>query len=108
MDLFAEAESNLPFNSAGKKKTLRSIDSHATSRGDQRQPGPGNSSATVAPTRMSPSAWRLRPVLMTSLAAALGMLPQAYGIGSGAEMLKPLAITVIVVLCISVVCMANS
>ena len=25
---------------------------------------------------------RLRPVLMTSLAAALGMLPLAYGIGS--------------------------
>ncbi|MCE9563358.1 MAG: efflux RND transporter permease subunit [Planctomycetes bacterium] len=35
---------------------------------------------------------RLRPVLMTSLAAALGMLPLAYGIGSGADMLKPLAI----------------
>jgi len=30
---------------------------------------------------------RLRPVLMTSLAAALGMLPLAYGIGSGADML---------------------
>ena len=26
---------------------------------------------------------RLRPVLMTSLAAALGMLPLAYGVGSG-------------------------
>src|SRR5439155_15277206 len=37
---------------------------------------------------------RLRPVLMTSLAAALGMLPLAYGIGSGADMLKPLAIAV--------------
>jgi len=45
---------------------------------------------------------RLRPVLMTSLAAALGMLPLAYGIGSGAEMLKPLAIAVIGALCISV------
>ncbi len=38
---------------------------------------------------------RLRPVLMTSLAAALGMLPLAYGIGSGADMLKPLAISVL-------------
>ena len=45
---------------------------------------------------------RLRPVLMTSLAAALGLLPLAYGIGSGADMLKPLAIAVIGALCISV------
>jgi multidrug efflux pump subunit AcrB len=45
---------------------------------------------------------RLRPVLMTSLAAALGMLPLAYGIGSGANMLKPLAIAVIGALMISV------
>ena len=41
-------------------------------------------------------------LLMTSLAAALGMLPLAYGIGSGADMLKPLAIAVIGALCISV------
>jgi len=45
---------------------------------------------------------RLRPVLMTSLAAALGMLPLAYGIGSGADMLRPLAIAVIGALGISV------
>jgi multidrug efflux pump subunit AcrB len=45
---------------------------------------------------------RLRPVLMTSMAAALGMLPLAYGIGSGADMLKPLAIAVIGALGISV------
>jgi multidrug efflux pump subunit AcrB len=45
---------------------------------------------------------RLRPVLMTSLAAALGMLPLAYGIGSGADMLKSLSIAVIGALCISV------
>ena len=45
---------------------------------------------------------RLRPVLMTSLAAAFGMLPLAYGIGRGADMLKPLAIAVIGALCISV------
>jgi CzcA family heavy metal efflux pump len=38
---------------------------------------------------------RLRPVLMTSLAAALGMLPLAYGVGSGADMLKPMAVAVI-------------
>jgi multidrug efflux pump subunit AcrB len=45
---------------------------------------------------------RLRPVLMTSLAAALGMLPLAWGIGSGADMLRPLAIAVIGALIISV------
>jgi len=45
---------------------------------------------------------RLRPVLMTSMAAALGMLPLALGIGSGADMLRPLAIAVIGALCISV------
>ncbi len=39
---------------------------------------------------------------MTSMAAALGMLPLAYGMGSGADMLKPLAIAVIGALCISV------
>jgi len=45
---------------------------------------------------------RLRPVLMTSMAAAFGMLPLAWGIGSGADMLRPLAIAVIGALCISV------
>jgi CzcA family heavy metal efflux pump len=45
---------------------------------------------------------RLRPVLMTSLAAALGMIPLAYGVGSGADMLQPLAIAVIGSLSISV------
>ena len=45
---------------------------------------------------------RLRPVLMTLAAAALGMLPLAVGVGSGADMLRPLAIAVIGALCISV------
>ena len=38
---------------------------------------------------------RFRPVLMTSLAAMLGMLPLALGIGAGSELLQPLAIAVI-------------
>ncbi len=38
---------------------------------------------------------RFRPVLMTSLAAMLGMLPLALAIGSGSELLQPLAIAVI-------------
>ena len=45
---------------------------------------------------------RLRPVLMTSLAAALGMVPLALGVGSGAQMLRPLAIAVMGGLAISV------
>ncbi len=38
---------------------------------------------------------RFRPVLMTSLAAILGMAPLALALGSGAELLQPLAIAVI-------------
>ena len=44
---------------------------------------------------------RLRPVLMTSLAALLGLLPLAWGVGAGADMLRPLAIAVIGALCIA-------
>ncbi|MCX5757335.1 MAG: efflux RND transporter permease subunit, partial [Candidatus Hydrogenedentes bacterium] len=44
---------------------------------------------------------RLRPVLMTSLTAFLGLLPLAYGVGAGADMLRPLAIGVIGALAIS-------
>jgi len=45
---------------------------------------------------------RLRPVVMTSIAAGFGMLPLAWGIGAGSDMLRPLAIAVIGALCISV------
>ena len=38
---------------------------------------------------------RLRPILMTALAAAFGMAPLAFGVGAGAQMLQPLAIAVI-------------
>ncbi len=38
---------------------------------------------------------RLRPILMTTLTALLGLVPLAMGLGAGAEMQKPLAISVI-------------
>jgi multidrug efflux pump subunit AcrB len=44
---------------------------------------------------------RLRPILMTSMATVLAMLPLAWGIGHGADMLKPLAIGIIGALCVS-------
>jgi HAE1 family hydrophobic/amphiphilic exporter-1 len=38
---------------------------------------------------------RLRPILMTMLTTSLGLLPLAIGIGEGAEVRAPMAITVI-------------
>jgi CzcA family heavy metal efflux pump len=46
---------------------------------------------------------RLRPILMTALAAAAGMLPLALALGAGAQMLQPLAIAVIGGITISMV-----
>ena len=44
---------------------------------------------------------RLRPILMTATAAICGMLPLAFALGSGSQMLQPLAISVIGGLAIS-------
>ena len=46
---------------------------------------------------------RLRPILMTALAAVTGMLPLALALGQGSQMLQPLAIAVIGGLLISMV-----
>jgi multidrug efflux pump subunit AcrB len=46
---------------------------------------------------------RLRPILMTASAAICGMLPLAFALGSGSQMLQPLAISVIGGLMISMV-----
>ena len=38
---------------------------------------------------------RLRPIFMTALATIPGMLPRAIGVGSGMQLLQPVAIAVI-------------
>ncbi len=46
---------------------------------------------------------RLRPIVMTALAAVAGMLPLAFALGAGSQMLQPLAIAVIGGILISMV-----
>jgi multidrug efflux pump subunit AcrB len=46
---------------------------------------------------------RLRPIAMTAIAAVCGMLPLAFALGAGSQMLQPLAIAVIGGLAVSMV-----
>ena len=46
---------------------------------------------------------RLRPIVMTAIAAVCGMLPLAFALGAGSQMLQPLAIAVIGGLSVSMV-----
>jgi multidrug efflux pump subunit AcrB len=46
---------------------------------------------------------RLRPIVMTAMATVAGMLPLAFAIGAGSQMLQPLAIAVIGGIVISMV-----
>ncbi|HKK20310.1 MAG TPA: efflux RND transporter permease subunit [candidate division Zixibacteria bacterium] len=47
------------------------------------------------------SKMRIRPIIMTTLAAVLALAPLAIGIGTGAQMLQPLAVAVIGGFCVS-------
>jgi multidrug efflux pump subunit AcrB len=44
---------------------------------------------------------RLRPILMTTVTTVVGMMPLALGLGEGAEMLQPLAVTIVAGLSVS-------
>ncbi|MDW5265981.1 MULTISPECIES: efflux RND transporter permease subunit [Acidobacteriaceae] len=59
--------------------------------------------ASAGEAMMSAAQRRLRPILMTACAAICGMLPLAFALGSGSQMLQPLAIAVIGGLSISMV-----
>jgi multidrug efflux pump subunit AcrB len=49
----------------------------------------------LRPALLEAGRTRFRPILMTSLAAILGLLPLALGVGPGAQMQQPLAVMVI-------------
>jgi CzcA family heavy metal efflux pump len=51
--------------------------------------------ATAATAIVSAARIRLRPILMTTIATAAGLLPLALGMGSGAKVQQPLAVAVI-------------
>ncbi len=59
--------------------------------------------ASASEAMMHAAQRRLRPIVMTAIAAVCGMLPLAFALGAGSQMLQPLAIAVIGGLTISMV-----
>ena len=51
--------------------------------------------ATATEAMLHAAQRRLRPIVMTAIAAICGMLPLAFALGAGSQMLQPLAIAVI-------------
>ena len=51
--------------------------------------------ASAAEAMIHAAQRRLRPIVMTAIAAVCGMLPLAFALGAGSQMLQPLAIAVI-------------
>ncbi|MDC0719874.1 efflux RND transporter permease subunit [Nannocystis bainbridge] len=49
----------------------------------------------VGPALVEAGRLRLRPIIMTTATTVLGLLPMAYGVGDGAALRQPLAVTVI-------------
>jgi multidrug efflux pump subunit AcrB len=58
--------------------------------------------ASPSDAMMQAAQRRLRPIVMTAIAAVCGMLPLAFALGAGSQMLQPLAIAVIGGLLLSV------
>jgi len=58
---------------------------------------------SAAEAMMHAAQRRLRPIVMTAIAAVCGMLPLAFALGAGSQMLQPLAIAVIGGLTVSMV-----
>jgi CzcA family heavy metal efflux pump len=58
---------------------------------------------SAAEAMMHAAQRRLRPIVMTAIAAVCGMLPLAFALGAGSQMLQPLAIAVIGGLAVSMV-----
>ena len=80
-------------------ETQRTLDFAAT--GVQPAYGPDHDPAKEA--MLHAAQRRLRPIVMTAIAAVCGMLPLAFALGSGSQMLQPLAIAVIGGLMISMI-----
>jgi len=59
--------------------------------------------ASAEEAMLQASRRRLRPIVMTALATVAGMLPLAFALGAGSQMLQPLAIAVIGGILISMV-----
>ena len=55
--------------------------------------------SALDPSILEAGSERLRPILMTTATTVLGLLPMALGLGAGAELRRPMAITVIGGLC---------
>jgi CzcA family heavy metal efflux pump len=86
------------------KNGILLLDADETFRAREEREATGVTGRDLARDAMMHAAQRrLRPIMMTAIAAVCGMLPLAFALGAGSQMLQPLAIAVIGGLLISVV-----
>jgi CzcA family heavy metal efflux pump len=79
---------------------FRSSEERGRTHGTKKNPGAEENLARAA--MLHAAQRRLRPIVMTAIAAVCGMLPLAFALGAGSQMLQPLAIAVIGGLCLSI------